>query len=164
MNDNQRFPNTDTFDLLINFTFSYIYDINTITKRNFFNAVINVGYVFTDSVPHHISHTILTYGCIFRFFHIFFLSCLSNSFICNMPDLQAVKKAAANVLRPFFRNKERNCDGESVLCTMGISPHLLCIQYTRFTDRCKFLPSFFSRQKKNRQILPVLLIKYGNFV
>lgn len=54
------------------------------------------------------------------------------------------------MLRPFFRNKERNCDGESVLCTMGISPHLLCIQYTRFTDRCKFLPSFFSRQKKEQ--------------
>lgn len=66
-----------------------------------------------------------------------------------MPDLPAVKKrTAAKVLRPFFRNKERNCNGESVLCIEEILlPQLLYIVYQVFRRAQIFVGFFRSRRR-----------------
>ena len=40
-----------------------------------------------------------------------------------------------------FSNKEKNCDGESVLCIGRISSLLMYISYHRFLY-CKFLPNY----------------------
>ena len=60
------------------------------------------------------------------------------------------EKHKCRCIRQRHLNKERNFfGGESVLCIGKISlPHLLYIQYTRFSGVRKFLSDFFAGSKK----------------